>query len=402
MSVIMEIKLNDQDKKDLLFLIDKSRIKLMQTKLSFYGHILLQLKHDYDGHKIGVPTIGVSCDTIYYNLNYLHANIKSCEDMIFVYLHEIMHIVLDHLDLNRIGKRNMMLWNKAGDHVINLDLYANGYKYSGEKHILKDNRFKGMTTEKVYDVLLDEEKKKGNFDENGNPIPGKGMDAENWQDIIATATPESLEKLKEMIVNSYNNHVLTHGNSDGVPQCIRDAIEKIEKQVLPWNMLLRKYICEASYDDFSWNKLNKNFFPKFYIPALYSESLAKIDFAIDVSGSINKQTFDIFINEIKNILLMNNITSIGIYQFDTRTLSYDIVSNLNELNEIKFHGGGGTCIKDTLMQASRTDAKAMFIITDGYMDLNLVPLNKPTVWCVYDNPNFKEPFGSTILFDDYI
>lgn len=399
MDILIQRKLSEEEIESTKLLINRGRIKLMQSKLSFFGHILLQLKENFNGHEIGVPTIGVSTDTIYYNLAYVHDNVKNTDDMIFVFLHEIMHIVLDHLDLKRIKSRDKMVWNKAGDHVINLDLFANGFTYSGEAHILKDNKFRGMDTEAVYEILIKEESKKGGAGQSGS---NGDKDDNFWKDIIHTADEEKLSKMKEIVVNAYNAHVLSHGNSDGIPDSIRKALEEIENPVLPWQSLLAKYISETTQNDFSWARLNRNFFPQFYIPALYDESLAKIDFAIDVSGSINLDTFNKFINEIKNILLMNNITKIGIYQFDTTTLSYDVVSNLNELNDIKFYGGGGTCIRDTLSKCKRSDAKALFIITDGYMDLNLESCGKPTVWCVYNNPSFNEPFGSTVSFDDYI
>ena len=73
-----------------------------------------------------------------------------------------------------------------------------------------------------------------------------------------------------------------------------------------------------------------------------------------------------------------------------------------DFDKIKFKGGGGTDIKHTLEQAARSDGVALFIITDGYMNLQLTPLHKPTVWCVYNNKKFSAPFGETILFDKYI
>lgn len=405
MNIIQHKELTVEQIESTKLLINRGRIKLMQSNLSFFGHILLQLKEKFNGHEYGVPTIGVSTDTIYYNMSYINSACKNTDDMIFVFLHEIMHIVLDHLDLSRIKMRDKMTWNKAGDHVINLDLYANGFTYSGDAHILKDKRFRGMNTEEVYDVLIKEDGEKGKGKGKGASADGSDGSGDSdgfWKDIIHTDDQEQLSKMREAVINAYNAHVLSHGSADGIPNSVRVAIEDIENQILPWQSLLSRYISETTRNDFSWNKLNRVFFPNFYIPGLYDESLAKIDFAIDVSGSINMDTFNKFINEIKNILLMNNITKIGIYQFDTRTLSYDIVSNLNELADIKFHGGGGTCIKDTLDKCKLTDSKALFIITDGYMDLNLSSPGKPTVWCVYNNPKFETPFGTTVLFDDYI
>jgi hypothetical protein len=85
--------LSENDKKEVLFLIDKARIKMMNSKLSFFGHILLQLKQDFNGASIGVPTVGVSTDTIYYNLNYLHHNAKNTADMSFILYTEFAYRV---------------------------------------------------------------------------------------------------------------------------------------------------------------------------------------------------------------------------------------------------------------------------------------------------------------------
>lgn len=371
-------------------IIDRARIKLMQTELSFFGHILLQLKQEYNGQEHGISTVAVSVDTIFYNLNYIHKNVKNTNDMVFIFMHEIMHLVLDHLDKKRIKDRDMLVWIYAGDHVINLDLFASGFTYSGHEHILKDRAFIGKTTEEVYDILI-----KDKPDD-----PGCGCDA--WVDVIPGDGDEEIEAVKDMVISAYNSHVLANGTDDGIPNSVRTMMDELKNPILPWESLLMKYIGEVTQNDFSWNKLNLPFLPEFYIPTLHDESLSKIDFAIDVSGSIDAKAFNKFINEIKNILLLHNITTIGIYQFSTVTISYDVVSDLEELDKIKFKGGGGTDIKHTLEQASRSDGVALFIITDGYMNLQLTPLHKPTVWCVYNNKRFNAPFGETILFDKYI
>ena len=383
-------KLTPEEIAAVELIIDRARIKLMQTELSFFGHILLQLKQEYNGQEHGISTVAVSVDTIFYNLNYIHKNVKNTNDMVFIFMHEIMHLVLDHLDKKRIKDRDMLVWNYAGDHVINLDLFASGFTYSGHEHILKDRAFIGKTTEEVYDILIK--------DQVNNPVCGCDV----WADVIPCNGDEEIEAVKDMVISAYNSHVLANGTDDGIPNSVRTMMDELKNPILPWESLLMKYIGEVTQNDFSWNKLNLPFLPEFYIPTLHDESLSKIDFAIDVSGSIDAKAFNKFINEIKNILLLHNITTIGIYQFSTVTISYDVVSDLEELDKIKFKGGGGTDIKHTLEQAARSDGVALFIITDGYMNLQLTPLHKPTVWCVYNNKRFNAPFGETILFDKYI
>ncbi len=378
--------MNDKKLKDIELIIDKARIKLMQAESSFFGHVLLQLKQEWSGEKFGVNTVAVSVDTIFYNMEFLANNVKSVSDMSFIFMHEIMHLVLDHLNKNRISDRDMKVWNMAGDHVINLDLFSSGYNFSGKEKLLCDPRFKGKNTEEVYDILIKEN------------IPVQSM----WDDIISSEDGTEIGSIKEMIASAYNSHVLEHGSDDSLPPMIKYAIGEIKSQILPWQSLLQKFIGEVTQNDFSWEKINLSFLPEFYIPSLYDQSLSKIDFAIDISGSIDSKTFNKFINEIKNILMLYNITKIGIYQFNTKTVSYDVVSNLSELSSVEFNGGGGTDVADTLRQSNLTDSVALFIITDGYMNLNLQPIRKPVVWCVYNNKKFEAPFGQTILFDHYI
>ena len=392
------VELSDEHKKEVFLLLDRSRIKLMQTSTSFFGHILLQLHHRYDAEKLGIPTVAVSTNTIYYNLAYIHKNAKDVNDMLFIYMHEIMHLVLEHLDKNRLKERDPKLWNKACDYVINLDLFENGYKYSKRDSIMYSEKYRGMTPEQVYDDLV----------KNGDPNKGKGKgegkgdgdeDEDGWSDIIFSDDDEAVNKIREMVTQAYNVHTSMNGSDDGIPGCIRNMMDSLRNPKLPWRSLLRKFVGEVAKSDFSWNRLNMPLLPKYYIPSLWSEDIGKIDFAIDVSGSVSSEMFDVFINEVMNVLTLHNITKIGVYQFDTRNISYDVVSNINELGNIEFHGGGGTDITDTLEIAKRSDAIALFVITDGYMNMDHQSIGKPTVWCVYDNPNFVEPFGTSILFD---
>lgn len=383
--------LTDEQKDAVILLIEKARIKLMESKSSFFGHILLQLKHDYNAHEKGLPTVAVSADTMYYNLMFLHEKIKTIDDMIFILMHEIMHVVLEHLDKNRIGDRDPRIWNYAGDYVINLELVKSGYKFSNTDMILYDVKYAGLNTEQVYDII----------NENQDSLPNICNDG-TMDDIIPSDDESTLDGIKDTIIAAYNSHVLEGGDSESLPEIVKDMVDNIKKPILPWNRLLARYMSEIAKNDFSWSRLNLNYLPEYYIPTLHSDAVAKIDVAIDVSGSIDRKTFDKFINEVKNILMIHGITKVGIYQFNTINVSYDVVSNIDEIKKVKFYGGGGTDIADTLRIAAKSDALALFIITDGYMNLNLKSIRKPTIWCVYNNKKFKAPFGQTILFDKYI
>ena len=65
--------------------------------------------------------------------------------------HELFHTMLDHS--GRIGNRDPELWNMAADYVINLDLERMGYSFQDMNPLL-DAKYVGMTTEEVYDSLV--------------------------------------------------------------------------------------------------------------------------------------------------------------------------------------------------------------------------------------------------------
>jgi predicted metal-dependent peptidase len=75
--------------------------------------------------------------------------------------HELGHKMLMHP--TRRGERNQLVYNVAGDHVINLMLTDNGFKpltgmtINGEPWSwCCDHKYRGMTTEAVYDALMQE------------------------------------------------------------------------------------------------------------------------------------------------------------------------------------------------------------------------------------------------------
>lgn len=87
-------------------------------------------------------------------------------------------------------------------------------------------------------------------------------------------------------------------------------------------------------------------------------------------------------------------------QFDHELQGNDKCCSVQDFMNIKFSGGGGTCIEPVLDKFKTNDSKALIILTDGYLhqDASIDP-NKPVVWCIYDNPRFVPAFGTAIHFD---
>jgi predicted metal-dependent peptidase len=86
---------------------------------------------------------------------YLHPGWKfTQEELIFVYVHELLHVALLHHTRSR--GRDPQLWNISADFVINGWLVEMGVGQMPAVGALYDPRLQGMSAEEVYDLLLRE------------------------------------------------------------------------------------------------------------------------------------------------------------------------------------------------------------------------------------------------------
>ena len=106
---------------------------------------------------------------------------KTLEEIVFLIAHEVLHCVLKH-PLRR-GNRHHMLWNISCDFAINLLLVEYGFGKFVEGGMI-DERFKGLTAEQIYDILLKE---------IGQPPPPPGPGEEEGENKT-----EAEEKIEEM------------------------------------------------------------------------------------------------------------------------------------------------------------------------------------------------------------
>src|SRR5690242_12336593 len=135
----------------------------------FFGFLALQMRlveaTEVGGHPI--DTMAVDGKNLYYNPDWtLKLSSRECEGVV---CHEVMHCALSHFD--RRQNRDPMIWNIAGDFVINGDLRDSGFilpgtplpfdqlvnpKSQSQKGIyLYDPKLKGMSTEAIYDKLME-------------------------------------------------------------------------------------------------------------------------------------------------------------------------------------------------------------------------------------------------------
>ena len=387
--------------------LSRAKIKLMLKKdVAFFATLILQTPvYWVTADEVGTAaTNGIN---LYVNPDFFLG--LDPEERLFLILHEIMHNVYNHN--TRRGFRDANTWNEAADYVINDELIQRNFKMpQGGLHNVD---YRDMSADEVYEILMDRKNKGGHnqpspwpdlkepqANGSGNQSPtGSGSQTPSMTQPTAG---EIEEHNKNLLTQATQASQMAGDKAGTVPGSLQRELDDLLYPKLPWDIILQKFLFSLSKDDYSWRKPNRRFISQgIILPSLYSEGIGKIDFAIDTSGSVSREDFNRFISEIGYVFQRFNPKEIGIMQFDSVLQSNDKVVSLQDFLKLEFQGGGGTQIEPVLEAYKESSAKALIVLTDGYLyhGEELDP-KKPVVWCVYDNPRFVPNFGTVIHFDN--
>lgn len=387
--------------------LSKAKIKLMLKRdCAFFATLILQTPV-YWLTADECPTAQTDGINLYFNPDFFLA--LDPEERIFLVLHEVMHNVYNHG--TRIGFREHRTWNEACDYVINDDLILRNFKMP--KDGLHDVGYRGMSADEVYAELMNRKNKGGQNQPSpwpdlnppqGNPDPNQSGGNSNGpnQSSMKQYTAEEIEEHNKNLLTQATQQSQMSGDKAGtIPGSLERVLEEMLNPKLPWTKILAKFLFSLNKNDYSWRKPNRRFISQGIImPSLYSEGVGKIDFAIDTSGSVSREDFNRFISEIGYVFKTFNPKEIGIMQFDSILQSNDKVCSVQDFLKLEFKGGGGTQIEPVIEEYKKNDAKALIILTDGYLHHNeKMDPKKPVIWCIYDNPGFVPTFGTAIHFD---
>lgn len=293
---------------------------------------------------------------------------KTIEELIFVMLHEIMHILGGHCI--RHGDRNHEIYNLAGDHVINKSLIddiksGNLPKTKAPKDLFIVDKLikKNLTTEEVYDYLYNKAKigtycngtLKTNIPQTSNGINGSNPPTKNEQTNIqikvlevevnnktlqfpvdATISHEGKNKAKETTESlksearaiMSNDNIIGKGNSSG---SVANLIKKMIEVEIPWTTLLDRSICSKIVpdpDNRSWRHLQKRMYTHgFTIPGTTEEEKpATLIIAEDQSGSISDKHIKKFAS-----VIMQSIK----YFDEVRVIKHDVKIHSDETIDVQ-------------------------------------------------------------------
>jgi predicted metal-dependent peptidase len=334
------------------------------------------------------------------------------KELAFVILHEAMHKAYRHLtSWHKLYKEHPMLANMACDYVINLELHDIEKKtgalafptLEGRKLGLLDEKFRGMNTKQVFD-LLKKECEEG-FDRGDNENP---LDEHDWEGA-QNLSDEEKEAIEKEIDRAIRQGVMAQKKvGQGAGGLSRELEEMLNPQV-NWREVLREYvksICSGK-DASSWRKVNRRFLSSdTYMPTLVSERVGHLVIAVDTSGSIGGRELANFLSEVKGIAEEVTPDKVDLLYWDGEVAGheeYDSYTVGNIINSTKPRGGGGTspsCVS-TYLKDKGIKPECIIMLTDGYVGSDWGrDWEAPVLWTIVGNNDAVAPNGRTVHVND--
>ena len=353
---------------------------LTMKKSSFISTIAYNLKYQWDET---ISTAAVDGVTVYVNPQFfLDAN---KEKRIFVVAHEAWHVALNHL-FRGVGKIQK-IYNEAGDYVINQLLKDAVPAYEMWDWVLQDDKYRNLSTNQVYDLLLTEPPPEDKSNKMSNDI--KEPAKENKEKVE--------QQVKEIIIKAATLEAITNPEGGNLPKEIKRQIDELINPELPWESILDRFLTDVVKDDYSWKRPNKRFAPEFYMPTMYSHGLGHLVVAIDTSGSVSKIQLTEMLSEIIEIKDKFNPKLLTIIDCDNRINHIHEVTEDTNILDLEFTGGGGTSFEPVINYCKENEPQALLYFTDLYARDITEEQTYPVIWLCYSQHK-ESTIGETIYY----
>lgn len=316
--------------------------------------------------------------------------------IIFVLLHELMHMVLVHGF--REGSREHKLWNIACDHEINLTLKLSGVVIWSGAHC--DPRFSGMSAEQIYDILRREQKAKPKPGQGqpGQGQPRQGDDSDNPldDDLMPTHRMSEADKAEttRQIVNRVASASLQAEQAGKMPAHLKALVTRLLEPQVAWEQALARYMVQFVRDEESWSRRNDRF-EDFYLPGRYNQKLGELVIIGDTSGSLHsvKDYYSRISAELVYIVDNLKPERVRVIWADDANCSLQQVFEPGDMIELTPMGGGGTDMRKPLSFVEQYDPLVVVLVTDCETPW---PVDTPYPLLVLSTNNKVAPIGETI------
>jgi predicted metal-dependent peptidase len=386
-----------------------ARIGLL-LKNSFFGNLATRL--ELINADEWCATAATDGRRFYYNTEFVckHSN----RQLEFLFGHEVLHVIYDHM--GRRGDRDARLFNCAADYAVNLDLVEHRI---GEmiKPCLYDTKYKGMSSEEIYDQLYDNAEKidldqlvKQMLDEHldGDDEDGSG-DGDGSEEGGSGGRPRLSREERKAIRDEIKEAVLSAAQQSGagnIPSGIRRLISSLTQPKMNWRELLRQQIESQYKSDFSWMRPSRRgWHMDAVLPGMKPGEMIDIAVAIDTSGSMTDKMLRDILSEIKGIMEQYEEYRIDVWTFDTQVYNHQVFTqdNVNDIADYQPQGGGGTMFEANWehMKEIGLEPRRLVMFTDGYPGSTWGDENYcETIFIVHGNKEIQAPWGITAHYED--
>jgi len=336
--------------------IQKARTTLL-LDYPFFGTLLFRLGAHAHNSIATMATDGVS---LFFNPDFVDS--LNAAELAGVLAHEVMHPALEHH--TRRGGRSPRRWNIACDYAINPMLLDAGLTLP--KNVLLDDRFRGMSAERIYNLLGEQENQAGSEsetkkqDDSGNGGEGSSCGAGDEVDTLNTPqTPGGIGQVLDAAEPTDNdgNTVADQARAwriaveqaenvaklaGKLPAGVSRGLEATQAAGIDWRELLRRAWSETIPADYSWTHPNRrHVWSGLYLPGVTSEGAGEIAIAVDCSGSVSARQLGLFEAEVRSILEGQRPNCVHVLYFDTEVHKAEVFQ-VGQPISLTPVGGGGT------------------------------------------------------------
>lgn len=366
------------------------------------------------------PTAATDGRYFYYNSKFIRM-LKKKETQ-FLFGHEVLHNVYEHLGRSKLNKHNATIANIAADYAVNGDLVKSRIgQLITTVPALHDTKYYDMSMEEIYDDLY-ENAEKINMDqlvdmlldehlegENGEGSGGKPEEDENGN-LVSKSKPsyseEEKKQIRDEIKEALINSAKQAGNAGDMPAGVARIVKDLTEPKMDWRSLLAMSIESSIKSDYSFQRPSrKGWDSGVLLPGMIPEQTIDIAIGVDMSGSIGDQQARDFFSEIKAIMDMYTDFTIKLWCFDTKVYNYAefTANNIDEIMDYQPMGGGGTDFgcNWTFMKEEGIQPNRFVMFTDGY------PVGSwgdefycDTVFIIHGPDHIKPPFGNYAYYDE--
>ena len=389
----------------------------------FFATILLGMERIEDPSK---PTMCTDGDRLWYNPEFVKK--LSRPELIGVLAHEAMHPACMH-QLRR-GERDGFKWNVAADYAINPLLTEAGLTLPKDR--LEDNKYRDKHTdlplhaEAIYAMLPEcpegtpawAPEGEGDGDEGGDAPsssphpdwqlrkPSPGM----WGEVIDPKKPDGT-KMTEADTREAEGQwkvklqqaASAAKKAGKLPAGLARLVDDLMEPKLDWRTILSRFVGDLARTDYSFRFPNVRYAQTgFTLPSLKQETIGKVIFGMDTSGSMGHDQLREIVGEVCGALSEYEKDGVDpevtILWCDTE-VHEQTVSDPKEFNP---QGGGGTDFAPVFeyVKEKGYEPKALIYLTDGYCNSFGDDPGYPVLWGLTEKCDyFDPPWGETMVIN---